>query len=83
MVILHKNIHRSQNSYLTLQKMFTKGQLIFTLFFLVVFIVGMVWSYKKDAFLNKLHFKGASKTLLVIGILLIALFLFVKMSHLH
>jgi len=81
MVILHKNIHRSQNSYLTSQKMFTKGQLIFTLFFLVVFIVGMIWSYKKDAFLNKLHFKGASKTLLVIGILLIALFLFVKMRH--
>jgi hypothetical membrane protein len=63
--------------------MFTKGQLIFTLFFIVVFIIGMVWSYKKDAFLNKLHFKGVSKTLLVIAILLIALFLFVKMRHLH
>jgi uncharacterized membrane protein YtjA (UPF0391 family) len=63
--------------------MFTKGQLIFTLIFIVIFIIGMVWSYRKDAFLIKLHFKGASKTLLVIGILLIVLFLFVKMRHLH
>ena len=63
--------------------MFTKGQLIFSLFFLVVFIIAMVWAYKKDSFLNKLHFKGASKTLLVIGILLLVLFLFVKMRHLH
>ena len=61
--------------------MFTTGNLIFTLVFFVVFVIGMIWSYKKDSFSNKIHFKGASKTILVIAILLLALFLIVKIRH--
>ena len=61
--------------------MFTTGKLIFAITFLIIFIIAMAWSYKKDSFSNKLHFKGASKTLIFIVLVFFALFLFVKIRH--
>jgi predicted membrane protein len=61
--------------------MFTTGEMIFAASFLLVFIIGMFFAYKKDSFTDKIHFKGASKTLLVIILVFIAMFLFVKFRH--
>lgn len=61
--------------------MFTTGRLFFTLAFVIVFVAGMVWSYRKDAFSNKIHFGGTSKILLAIILTLCFIFLFVKMRH--
>jgi hypothetical protein len=55
--------------------MLTTGKLIFALGFLVVFVIAMFWSYRKDSFIDKIHFKGASK-ILVITILVILLMVF-------
>jgi len=62
--------------------MFTPGKIAFALIFLAVFIIGMVWSYKKDSFSNKIHFKGAFKIIIFIVLVILALFLFVKLRHL-
>ncbi|MBA4239574.1 MAG: hypothetical protein C0448_02520 [Sphingobacteriaceae bacterium] len=62
--------------------MLTTGKLIFAAVFLVVFVVAMFWSYKKDSFINKIHFKGASKILVITILALLLLFLYVKMRHL-
>lgn len=62
--------------------MFTTGKLIFALSFLVIFIVAMLWSYKKDSFSDKIHFKGASKTLIIIILVLLLLIAYVKMRNL-
>jgi hypothetical protein len=62
--------------------MFTTGKIVFALIFLVVFVLAMAWSYKKDSFSTKIHFKGATKTLLLIVLVFLALFLFVKIRHL-
>lgn len=62
--------------------MLTTGKLIFAAVFLVVFVVAMFWSYKKDSFTNKIHFKGASKVLVITILALLLLFLYVKMRHL-
>jgi len=61
--------------------MLTTGKLIFAAVFLVVFVVAMFWSYKKDSFTNKIHFNGASKILVITILVLLVLFLYVKMRH--
>ena len=61
--------------------MLSSGKIIFAVCFAVVFIAAMIWSYNKDSFSDRLHFRGASKTLAIIILVLIILFLFVKMRH--
>ena len=39
--------------------MFTKGQLIFALLFVVVFIAALVYTYKKDLKLHKKYYRGS------------------------
>ena len=38
--------------------MFSKGQLIFGLIFAIVFILFMVWSYRKDVKLHQIYYKN-------------------------
>jgi len=37
--------------------MFSKGQLIFGLVFAIVFIIVMIWSYRKDVKLHQIYYK--------------------------
>lgn len=39
--------------------MFTKGQLIFAILFLIVFIAAMVYTYRKDLDLHRKYYKGS------------------------
>jgi len=39
--------------------MFSTGQLIFTVFFVIAFIIFMVFSYRKDTVLHKKYYKGS------------------------
>ena len=77
--IVHLNSYKLHPKYI--EKMFTTGQIIFTSLFSLVFIVGMLWAYRKDSFTNKIHFRGASKILWITIFLLLCLFLYVKMRH--
>lgn len=61
--------------------MFTTGQIIFAILFLIVFVAAMLWSYKKDSFYNALHFKGASKIVWIVAIAFVLLVFYVKMRH--
>lgn len=38
--------------------MFSKGQLIFGLVFAIVFIIIMIWSYRKDIKLHRIYYKN-------------------------
>lgn len=38
--------------------MFSKGQLIFGAIFAFVFIIAMIWSYRKDIKLHKYYYKN-------------------------
>nr|WP_247653623.1 hypothetical protein [Flavobacterium sp. CS20] len=44
--------------------MFSTGQWIFALFFVVAFVVLMLFSYKKDKVLHKKYYKGSFYILL-------------------
>lgn len=61
--------------------MLTTGKMIFAAVFVVVFIVAMLWAYRKDSFINKIHFKGASKVLVITILVLLLMFIYVKMRH--
>lgn len=49
-------------------KMFTTGRIIFSIFFIIVFVGFMIFSYKKDAKNHTIHYK---KTALYVAIALI------------
>jgi uncharacterized membrane protein len=59
--------------------MFTTGRLLFTLFFVVCFILGLVWSYRKEKNINKIHFNKTYRILFAIILFFTVLFLIVKL----
>ncbi|ALM50269.1 hypothetical protein AMR72_16080 [Flavobacterium psychrophilum] len=44
--------------------MFTSGQIYFAIFFIVVFVIAMIYVYRKDLKLHKKHYKGTYKILI-------------------
>jgi hypothetical membrane protein len=48
---------------------FSRGQIFFAIFFVIVFIIGIAWAYRKDYQRNKKYFKGTS--IIIITILLV------------
>lgn len=54
--------------------MFTQGQLIFASLFVVAFIITMIYVYRKDISLHRLHYKGAFKVLIGFVIFIALLF---------
>ncbi|MDF2452440.1 MAG: hypothetical protein K0S26_1944 [Bacteroidota bacterium] len=62
--------------------MLTTGKIIFALGFFVVFVIAMFWSYRKDSFIDKIHFKGASRILVITILVILLMVLYVKFrSH--
>ncbi|HRE78854.1 MAG TPA: hypothetical protein PLL09_13635 [Flavobacterium sp.] len=55
--------------------MFSTGQMIFAGFFVVCFIAVMIYVYRKDVPLHKLHYKGSFKVLLSFLFFIFLLFL--------
>jgi hypothetical protein len=55
--------------------MFSQGQLVFALFFCVSFIIVMIYVYRRDLILHKIHYKGTSKILLGFAFFIGLLFL--------
>jgi cytochrome bd-type quinol oxidase subunit 1 len=61
--------------------MFSRGQIIFALFFFVCFVVGIALAYRKDKHQNSDFFKGSYKVLLVIVGVFLTLYGVVKLKH--
>jgi hypothetical protein len=59
--------------------MFSTGRIVFIACFVAAFVIMLVWSYRKEKKLNKVHFKHTYKVLLALIVLLILQFLIVKM----
>ena len=53
--------------------MFSTGQLYFAIFFVIIFIVGMVWSYTKDKKHQNFHYQGILKVAITL-LLIVAVF---------
>lgn len=58
--------------------MFTTGNKAFIIFFIVVFAIGLIWSYKKDSAVTKIHFKKSYLVLFGLILFLSLLFVIVK-----
>ena len=54
--------------------MFSSGQLIFGGIFLIVFIIIMIFSYRKDIAIHKIYYKGNYKVLLAFIVFIALLF---------
>ena len=54
--------------------MFTKGRIIFTIIFIISFIIFMVISYRKDAKNHKVYYKNAAIKVAIYGTIAIIIF---------
>ena len=54
----------------------TKGHWIFAALFAVGFIGFLIWSYRKDLNLHKIHYKGSSFFLLTVILIAFLLYVF-------
>lgn len=61
--------------------MFTTGRIIFVVAFVLVFVAGLIWSYRKDRAVSQIHFKKTYKILIGLLLLLLLQFLIVKMRN--
>ena len=59
--------------------MFSKGQFLFALFFVIAFVALIIFAYRKDSTNHKVHYQGSIKIfiafILTIGILFLIKFL--------
>ena len=55
--------------------MFSTGQLVFAILFIIAFIILMIISYRKDTKLHQRNYKGAKWVLISFVIFIIVLFL--------
>jgi hypothetical protein len=58
--------------------MFTTGRIIFVIVFLLVFIAALIWGYRREKNINKIHFNKTYKILITLILAFIGLFLIVK-----
>ena len=58
--------------------MFSRGQLIFAGFFVVAFVILMIWSYRKDINLHKIHYKNGAFKVGVACVLTIFIFIVLR-----
>ena len=61
--------------------MFTEGRLYFILFFVLVFVGGLVFAYRKDIKKNPKLFKGAYKTVIAILLFLVGFMSVVRLMR--
>ncbi|MGY6649947.1 hypothetical protein [Wenyingzhuangia sp. IMCC45574] len=60
--------------------MFSTGQIYFAIFFIIAFTSAMIWSYRKDLKLHKIHYKNAAITVFALGILITVAFVMVRLA---
>jgi hypothetical protein len=66
----------------TIFAMFTNGQLVFAVFFVIAFVIAMVIAYRKDKALHQLFYKGNYK-ILIAFFAFIALLFVIKFATKH
>jgi hypothetical membrane protein len=57
---------------------FTRGQIAFAILFVIVFIIGIAWAYRKDYERNKKYFKGTSVVIITFILIYFLFWLAVK-----
>lgn len=78
-IILASSKTKTSNYYIPLLIiMFTTGRIIFTVVFLLIFIIGLAWSYRKDRAITKIHFNKPYLILIAILSFLTILYIIVK-----
>lgn len=59
---------------------FSQGQVVFIIFFLIVFIAALAWSFLRDKNTTGKHFKGAWRILLFFLLIMVAMSLLIRFS---
>ncbi|MCB0481194.1 MAG: hypothetical protein KDC83_07160 [Flavobacteriales bacterium] len=57
---------------------FSKGQIVFMTLFILVFVLGIGWSYWRDRSITNRYYKGSYKVIIYIIAILGTLYLLVK-----
>ena len=62
---------------------FSPGQIAFVIFFVVVFISALIWSYRKDKETSRKYYSGYWKVLASLILVLVALYFIVRVATKH
>lgn len=60
--------------------MFSTGQIYFAVFFIVTFVIAMIWSYRKDLKLHKIHYKNTAIKVFAAGVIITTAFVLVRIA---
>lgn len=60
--------------------MFTTGRIVFSVIFITAFVVFLIWAYVKDARLQRKYYKGTGYVLLILVIIWLIFYAFVKFT---
>ncbi|MEW6773187.1 MAG: hypothetical protein AB1304_04220 [Bacteroidota bacterium] len=58
--------------------MFTKGRIIFVIFFIIIFIAGMIYAYRKDLKTIRQQYSGVYLVFVTLLVFLLILYILVK-----
>lgn len=58
--------------------MFTKGRIIFVIFFIITFIAGMIYAYRKDLKTIRQQYSGVYLVFVTLLVFLLILYILVK-----
>jgi cytochrome bd-type quinol oxidase subunit 1 len=61
--------------------LFTPGRIVFTLCFIAAFIIALVWGYKIDKQERKENFKGSTKVVITVIVILLLLTSLTRLLH--
>jgi hypothetical protein len=61
--------------------MFSSGRILFVVAFIIAFVLGIAYAYRKDLRVSRLHYKGSFWVFVVIVLIFSILFLLVKFRH--
>ncbi|MBI3509373.1 MAG: hypothetical protein HY064_01825 [Bacteroidetes bacterium] len=62
---------------------FSQGQIAFVIFFISVFTIALIWSYRKDKTTNRRNYSGVWKVLITIIIVIAAISYILKNLRVH
>jgi len=60
--------------------MFSSGQKYFALFFIIAFVTLMIWSYRKDLKLHKIHYKHTAIKVMISGVIITIAFILIRIA---
>lgn len=81
-LLIFQRFKNKKHLFITyLYTMFTPGRIVFIVFFIFVFVSGLIWSYRREKKVTRIHFSKSYRVLIALLGFLTLLFVIVKIRR--